>query len=299
MVVALLTGCSPDSEPGDFFRPSDTGTLVVDAVLLVSSPFPDVYVSRTVSPDEPVSSGVEGAVVRIEGDGQVIDYAPGPGLPGRYVPTDSAALVRPATLYELSVVTEGGERVGAVTTTPEAFQVEGWVVLDEQDLSVRQRFRTFDEMGEGVYEAPENRVVYADGLLEARFLRPSVPAFQVGIESLDLDSPFVIDPDFFEEEDFEELERKGNSPPLEGSDGSLRLPWFAIYFEGRYVLRIFALDENWYDLIRSSPELGDGSPGFGGNLGDNFDRPIFHIDGGIGLFGSASVDSIGFVVQPG
>ena len=66
------------------------------------------------------------------------------------------------------------------------------------------------------------------------------------------------------------------------------------------MIRIFALDENWYDLVRSSPELagGRGAVAFGGNLGDAFERPIFHVDGGIGLFGSASVDSGAFFVLP-
>jgi hypothetical protein len=57
------------------------------------------------------------------------------------------------------------------------------------------------------------------------------------------------------------------------------------------------LDQNWYDLIRSTPE-GGGGFGIGGEIGDNFERPIFNINGGIGLFGSASVDSVGFFVLP-
>ena len=37
---------------------------------------------------------------------------------------------------------------------------------------------------------------------------------------------------------------------------------------------------------------------FGELAGDSFQRPLFRVQGGIGLFGSASVDSIGFVVLP-
>jgi hypothetical protein len=120
----------------------------------------------------------------------------------------------------------------------------------------------------------------------------------VGLYSLDLDSDFVIDPDFFEEEDFDELDRISSSPPLVVDDGTLRLPWFAIFFAGRYVVKVFAMDRNWFDAARSIPELNQGGPGFGGNAGDDFSWPIFHIEGGIGLFGSAAVDSIGFVIHP-
>ena len=74
------------------------------------------------------------------------------------------------------------------------------------------------------------------------------------------------------------------------------MPWVAVYFQGRYQVKVFAVDTNWYDFIRSDPQSAGGGPGFGGNAGDSFERPIFHVDGGIGLFGSAAVDSIGFRV---
>jgi len=120
----------------------------------------------------------------------------------------------------------------------------------------------------------------------------------VAILSLDPDSDYVIDPDFFDEEDFDDLPRNGASPAITAENGALRLPWFAIFFEGRHTIRIYAVDQNWYDLIRSVPKLAGGGPGFGGNAGDGFDRPLFHIEGGIGLFGSAAVDSLGFYVLP-
>jgi hypothetical protein len=48
-------------------------------------------------------------------------------------------------------------------------------------------------------------------------------------------------------------------------------------------------------LILTLPEF---SGGFGGNAGDDFARPKFNVNGGIGLFGSASADSIGFFILP-
>jgi hypothetical protein len=107
----------------------------------------------------------------------------------------------------------------------------------------------------------------------------------------------VIDPDFFEEDDFEDLERENYSPMFLGEDGSVRLPWFAIFFEGRYQIKVWSVDRNWNDLVRSSPALNQGA-GFGGNAGDGFERPIFHVEGGFGLFGSAAVDAVGFRVLP-
>ena len=146
-----------------------------------------------------------------------------------------------------------------------------------------------------MYFAPENQLIYTDGLLEGRFDRQDTPGYQVGIFSIDLDSDFVFDPEFFEEEDFEDLERTISSPAFEALDGTVRLPWFAVFYQGRYKIRVYAVDQNWFDLILTLPEYNDG---LGETVGDNFNRPDFNVNGGIGLFGSASVDSVGFFVHP-
>jgi hypothetical protein len=170
----------------------------------------------------------------------------------------------PASRYQVIAVTAAGELVRGRTTTPETFAVSDWVLLDESGENVRRIFATYASAGDSVY--PANSVIYADGLLEARFRRPNVPAFQVGVFSLDLDSDYVIEPESFDEEDFAGLDRQGASPALEGRDGTLRLPWFAIFFQGRYKLRILALDRNAFDYVRSTPQDNSGFA-FGGNLG--------------------------------
>jgi len=185
----------------------------------------------------------------------------------------------------------------AVTITPPRFHVSDWVLLDETTLEVIGQLKTFDEAGNGVYTAPENQVVYQQGLLEARFDSTGGAAFQIGLFSLDPNSPLVIDADFLSDEDLADLDRQNSSPAITAPDSIIHLPWFAIFFSGRYKIRINDVHKNWYDLLRSSPELGGGI-GFGSNAGDGLERPIFHVEGGIGLFGSAAVDSIGFNVLP-
>lgn len=86
------------------------------------------------------------------------------------------------------------------------------------------------------------------------------------------------------------------SPPIELTEGRIRLPWFAIVYSGRHLIRLYALDTNWYDYIRSNGVDTDNT--WGGLAGDSFDQPIFHVEGGIGLFASAAVDSLGMVVLP-
>jgi hypothetical protein len=174
--------------------------------------------------------------------------------------------------------------------------VNEWLLLANDSQTVRRPLETFRAAGEDIYD--QNEITYADGLLEARFDRPDVVAFQVAVRNLEADSPLVVEPDFLDEEDLSRLERSLSSPALTGEDSLLRLPWLAIYYEGRTIVRIHAIDRNWFDLIRSTPGLdnGPGAFAFGGNLGEGFEQPIFHIQGGIGLVGSSSVDSLGFRV---
>ncbi|UCG53676.1 MAG: DUF4249 family protein [Candidatus Latescibacterota bacterium] len=295
-----ISGCSTDRPAEDFFAPSDIGTLVVDGLLIVDQPLPMILLSRATMPntayDPRVGAERDATItVYVHPDGPLVEYGETPGR-GAYVPVTHDTLeVQPETTYELRVTTAKGETVRATTTTPERFAVSEWVLLDDEGANVQRRLRTYDELGEAVYGAPENQLVYTEGLLEGRFERGDGPGFHIGILSLDLTSDFVIDPEFFEEEDFDDLQREISSPAFEAPEGMVRLPWFTIFFEGRYKIRMYSVDENWYELILTLPEFG---PGFGGEIGDYFERPSFNVEGGIGLFGSASVDSIGFFVHP-
>ncbi len=300
--VGALLGCSTNREPSAFFDPSDVGTLVVDAMLVVGKPLPAVRVTRALSPAveyTPEAAGETGATVQVEelGTGIVFRYLE-TATPGRYLPLgDPGQEIQPNATYVLSVTTSIGESVRARTTTPGPYRVDRWLLLDDTGQNEIRELQTFVTRGDSVYHAPENQVVYANGLLEARFVRPDVEAFQIGVFSLDPGSDFVIEPEFFDPEDFESIDREESSPALEALDGTLRLPWFTIFFEGRYKIRILALDRNASDWVRSNPQDNSGF-GFGSTLGDGFERPIFHVEGGIGLFGSASADSIGFFVHP-
>lgn len=295
LAAASVSGCAADRDPGELFGPSAAGQLVVQSLLIVDAPLPEVRLSRTTAPDVVPDAGAaeSDAVVRVRAGADVHEYVE--VEPGRYM-TPAPPAVLPGTEYRLEVVTARGERAGAATTTPARFAVTEWALVDETTFERERTLATYAEAGEDVYARPENRLVYPEDWLEARFAPPAAPAIQVALFSLDPESDYTIDPDFFEEDDFESLERHTASPPLTGRDGYVRMPWFAVFFQGRYQVKIYAVDRNWYDFVRSDPQLSEGGPGFGGNAGDAFERPIFHVDGAIGLFGSASVDSIGFLV---
>jgi hypothetical protein len=292
-------GCTPERDASNFFSPEQVDILVIDAVLIVGEPLPFLRLSRTLAPDAPytlANSGENDATVVVTDEtGAQTVYADDPGPEGLYAPVGPPPVVRPGTTYDLFVQTERGEILTARTTTPAPLRVARWVALDPTNGSELRELATYATAGEGVYDAPENQLPYASVLVEAQLDPQDVQGFQLALFSLDPDSDYVIDPPFFEEDDFAELNREGSSPALAAENGGIRLPWFAVYFEGRYKYKVFAIDDNWFDLLRSIPE-GDGGFAFGGNAGDGFEQPLFRVDGGIGLFGSASVDSTGFRV---
>ena len=291
VVTMWLAACSTDRDPGDFFAPGEIGTLVIDATMIVDQPFPTIYLSETLLPDARFSlddAGVSLADIRISGGGGGdMDYTSVIGRPGFYVPA-SAEIVQPKTTYRLSANALDGRSLSASTTTPARLVITEWLLLDNDGVTIRRTINNGDTLR------------HSDGLLEARFDRGNFVSFQVGLTSLDRDSDLAVDVDFLDDEDIAELDsaRDNNSPPLEAEDGVLRLPWFAILFQERYDIAIYTIDRNWFDLVRSVPEFGGGGIGFGGQAGDNFERPLFNVNGGIGLFGSGSVDIIQIYVLP-
>ena len=291
-IIPLLCACAAERDPDALFGPTQDGLLVVDAQLIVESSLPPVYLSQTQAPGRVyTTAAVEGAQVAISSDGQTFDYTEDPQAPGRYLPSAPAPSVAPATVYDLAIATADDRRLRAQTTTPRRLRVVELLLRDDQTLTPLSRLKLFAELGDAVYQAPENQIVYQQGLIEAILEEQlDIPAYQLAIFNLEEDSPLLIDADF------EELERQGASPALAVRDGQARLPWFAVAFAGRHKFKIYAVDENWFDFIRTDPDEGGGS--FGGLLGDQFQRPIFNIEGGIGLFASAAVDSVGFTVIP-
>jgi hypothetical protein len=292
-----LAACDAERDPDSLFAPGGVGIPVVDALLVVDETLPVVLLTRTQPPDEPYDlyeAGIEDAEVSVVIAGRDTVRYDAYGLGGRYWRSWDVPTVQPQTTYELIVVTDRGERITAATTTPARLEVSAWVLLAGQGNPADRTLLTFDD-GEFIYGAPQNQLIYAQGILETRLAADTALGYQLALSSLDLNSDFVIDPPFFDEEDFASLDRQNSSPVLETTDGTLRLPWLAVFFEGRYLYRVLALDRNAYDLVRSTPQSGFG---IGGNAGDNFERPIYNVTGGIGLFGSASVDSVGFRVLP-
>ena len=284
-----------DRAPGDLFGPSEDNLIVVDAILIVDEPLPPVLLRHTAAPGVPymaASTALAGASVTIHTDDAVFEYRSDPEASGRYLPPRAAALVEPGRTYELRVETSDGAVVRAMTQTPERMLIGELVLLDREGNELRH-LKLFSEIGNQVYEAAENQLEWTKGVLQARFRHDGAAAsYQIAVSNLEHFSPLLFDNDWIDEDD---VERGETSPPLGLEDGALYLPWDGIFFAGRYKVKLYAVDENWFDLVRTDNVNADRSSG---EAGQAFQRPLFHVENGIGLFGSAAVDSVGFSVRP-
>lgn len=269
-VLAVHPGCTGERDPASLFGPSERVTIVVDAVLYVDRILPEIIVTRTLAANvestEENASVNDAEVTVIQG---LAEYRyRSVGHLGRYLPPPGSPKVRPGTEYRLRVSALGRE-VRGVTTTPGRIEIDEIAILEEDSMEIIRRLDP-DSAG--------NRVMYRQGLIEVRFEPLDVEAYQVVV----LESGVA----------------EGGSPPLEARDGRLLLPWFALGSFGEHEIEVYALDRNLFDFLRSVEASGQNAIGFGSLAGDTFERPVFNLDGGIGVFGSASLDSFEFVVLP-
>ena len=298
-IILCLIACAAERQPGELFGSVEEGSeLVVDGVLIVDQTLPELFVRRILSPGQTYSrdaAGVSDAQVRVFQGEQVFEYAPDPAASGRYLPPLEAPLVQTTTEYRLEVDVEG-KKVRASTTTPERVQVRQAVLLDEDTQEIMRTLKSFAEMGDEVYTAPENQLTHLEGIIELH-LEKVGEAYQAALFALEEDAQLLDEdfPDIYDRDPDDLLANQ--SPPFAASDGIVRWPWFAVVYTGRSLIKVYAVDHNWFEYARSSPEQQE-QGGFGGQAGDYFERPFFQVEGGIGLFGSASVDSVGFAVLP-
>ena len=301
LLLLSLTACpapgplKADRDPDDLFGPSEDNVVVIDAILIVDAPLPPVDLRRTAAPGMPYAreeAALRNAEVTLSGGGDKFAYLPDPSAPGRYLPPAGTTSIAPDTEYTLRVVPENGLEVRATTLTPSRIHIAELALVDENVDGDLRQLHLFGSSE--VYSAPANQLEYAVGVLEIRLQQPGRAAsYQFGIENLERASPLLIDSDFFEDEG-ESRDRQETSALLRLDGRALFMPWEGVFYAGRHRVKLFAVDRNWFDLVRTDNIDANRETG---EAGQGFQRPLFHIENGIGLFASAAVDSFGFFVR--
>lgn len=288
-----------ERDDADLFGRAEADLVVVDAILIVDRPLPPIHLRRSVAPEltyDADATALSGAqVVLLQGENR-FDYTEDRREPGRYLPPASAPAVAPSTTYDLQV-SSGADEVRATTTTPAQVRIDRVVLLDRDFETEVRQLRLFDGTNEEqIYTSFDNQIEHTVGLLEVHLrVEPgqAPDSYQFGLNNLESSSPLLIDPDFADDE--EVLSRTETSPLLRLENDALFIPWDGLFYAGRHRIQLFAVDRNWFDLVRTD---NLGAERESGNAGEEFQRPVFHIEGGIGLFASASTDSFGVFIRP-
>jgi len=265
--------------------------VVVEGYITAGERLPDIYVSTTLPSDSTYSfeeSAISNAIVqitRLDDSGEpeeLFEYVENLDRPGTYSPIIQSYRAEPLESYRLDIVfNDRPEEIRAVTTVPDQVEV--------------------------INEIPESVVYQSDDQLEIVLnqLRQTADGQNVFVfNTISLDpsienlTPFylsVVEDDDEDDIDITDYVRNSSGLINEGNfesqpDGTilLRFPWIGVAFYEENLVVTLSVDKNLADVIRSQEvQLGGStlSPGEIPNL-------LYNIEGGIGVFGSMTADSV-------
>lgn len=254
--------------------------IVVESYQIEGQPLGDVRLSRSVDIDtrfvfeEQAVRGADVRVARLDADDAVVEEVTYlEHSPGVYRPApETPPTVEPLTTYRLRVsVPETGETLSARTLVPGAFELRS-VSADTITFRDAQAQLTLTQSA-----YPGRQAVYLFSTEALDVEEANLTPFYRNIfeNNGDLDDLRIANSGLLNEANFDVAD-----------DGliSIDLPWLGIAFYGLNRIFVSAVDDNYFDFIRSQ-DAQQGGPGFSpGEIPNVIDR----VEGGTGLFASLS-----------
>ncbi len=262
---------------------------VVESYLVANGNLQQVRLSTT-SPIEEAyrfeDNTVSGATVeiqRLNPDSSITErYQYQEQRPGIYTPVNNTT-IQEKQLYRLQITTSGGDEISSTTYVPGDFKTvndldPSYVYQSEQQVQITTTPSSYIT----------ERQTYFVFTISA--LQPN---------SLNL-TPFYADQVDDDETDIEEfyvnssgIVNEGNFERNSDQTITLRLPWLGVAFYGSNNIIVNAIDDNFYDFLRSHDTQSGGttlSPGEIQNI-------RYNVDGGIGIFGSMASDTVNTCIE--
>lgn len=279
-ILILFTGCElyEQDEYEEYY--------VVESYLVAGDDLPIVRLSKTSNIEEKYNfqdAAVSNASVQIQllnNDSTVAktySYQQIQNRAGTYIPATGVP-VQPKRLYRLNVTHEGNE-VTATTYVPGNFES-----VNDDELQDRYIYQSNNQV--------EIKTTPSSYITERQtYYIFTVNAVDTTKENL---TPFYLDlvEDDAEIENFyinsSGIINEGNYSRNPDETITLKLPWLSIAFFGENDVIANAIDDNMYDFLRTQEVQGGGatlSPG-------EIQNVKYNVDGGIGVFGSMSSDTV-------
>ena len=261
--------------------------VVVESYAIANSPLPEVFVRTTGPSDQQYNEAeliLEDANVQVvlldeSGAAEEVFVYMYSNEQQAYIAQDSNHKMLPTRTYRLDVDFENRQEIiQATTTIPDEFEI-----LNTIPESVVYQSPEQLEIVLSKTEATQNQKVFVFTAIATEPTVENLTPFYLGVveedDDTDLDDFVPNSSGLINEASFQANE-----------DGTITLqyPWIGIAFYGENVIVTHSVDENLLDLVRSQQvQLGGStlSPGEIPNL-------IYNVDGGIGVFGSLSTDTV-------
>ena len=261
IAAMTLAGCDQAIQPADLGP-----TIVIEGYLYANHPIDSIVVSRSLPIDAYFTDSaarVSGATVTITVDGRTYPLHESATQPGSYLLAADSLIVRSRKQYDLRVVALG-QTVTASTTVPDSISITSTV----PDTI---RYPVGEPLGSEIqltWSASPTRASYA-----------------VSVEALDTLNyqgdtttvPNVRIKHPYGGRGFRR--RQVTSYALQISSPQTPVPWVLYNWFGKQRLTVFAMDTNFFDFMRMIALSGN-----------TYNSALNHIQGGIGVFGSAGID---------
>ncbi len=258
-ILAIVSGCKEPTSPNEY-----DNRLVVSGFLIEGEMIDTVMVQRTARIDEFFSSdavAIPNARVVVSGNGIVDTLRYDPSSPGRYYSVNASNVIRPLTTYALRIEAPGYPVVSGSTTVPDPIRI-----LNRDLIPVALQYNSAPI---GVQWSRCSQ--YADYVGSVTSRDTLAPKIRRRVTDVDTTEPPDRTSFMFGFYDMTSTE----------------IPWFAFNYYGSQRIAISAIDSNY------SACLGQATVG-----GIDVKDMRYALKGGLGVFGSASRDTITIMVTP-
>jgi len=268
LTIFFMNQCTPGSTSPEFEE-----AFIVNGYLIVGLGVDSIFVSKSLSMDKEhaynaAALSADSVLLSVDNISyRLLEYQNRPGA--YYLPRD-VLTVTPGKEYHLSVYIED-KTIRASTTAPDQIRIQSlntdttYYPYPDPEISTRFHLTWNATDYTAAYEISVIAHSHSDlidwGLDQMTEHR---------LENYDNDTLRAFPP----VSDF----------PVSVHETFTEVSWFAFCYYGDYTIKCYAIDENLWDLAASSVVYMPQS--------SEFEQPVYHLDGGLGIFAAVSVDSV-------
>ena len=271
--IFYITNCTQEPTAPKFQE-----EIIINGYLIVGHGVDTLHISKSLHINEEFSYAVAAVStdsVFISVDNHAYRLLEYPRKPGAYYLSKDSITVTPGKKYDL-IVHVDGKTLRASTIAPEQIRI--------QTLYPDTSYYPYPDPGKSArFTLTWEKTDYTAAYEVSVIAKPPYDLINWGLDQLVQHRLEMYDCDtlraFWPVHDF----------PVGINETSVDISWFAFSYYGDYTIKLYAMDDNLWDLAASSSVYMPQS--------SEFEQPVYHIDGGLGIFAAVSVDSVHVYVK--